>query len=167
MAALLGHRSVDMTLRYAKIATRAVADEYFAVTGKVEVLRPARPASRRRHRLENGWLRREDHHLPSNGWCTSHGRLSANRPAADRGSHDSTAMNPGTQRPSWSGASKPIRHKPVEAHMLFGSFADKTAMKLCRNTHHEPARIGAFRQRLWNWLAGCSQVGEHVTHDIG
>ena len=27
--------------------------------------------------------------------------------------------------------------------MLFGSFADKTAVNLCRNTHHEPARIGA------------------------
>ena len=51
--------------------------------------------------------------------------------------------------------------------MLFGSFADKTAVNLCRNTHHEPARIGALRQRLWNRLTGCSQVGEHVTHDIG
>jgi hypothetical protein len=26
------HRSMDMTLRYAKIANRTVADEYFAVT---------------------------------------------------------------------------------------------------------------------------------------
>jgi hypothetical protein len=42
-----------------------------------------------------------------------------------------------------AGASKPIRHKPVEAHVLFCSFADKTALNLCRNTHHEPARIGA------------------------
>jgi hypothetical protein len=38
-----------------------------------------------------------------------------------------------------SGASKPIRHKPVEAHMLFGSFADKATVNLCRDTHHEPA----------------------------
>ncbi len=44
--------------------------------------------------------------------------------------------------------------------MLFGSVADKTAVNLCRDTHHEPARIGAFRQRLWNRLAGCSQVGQ-------
>jgi hypothetical protein len=35
IAALLGHRSLDMTLRYAKIANRTVADEYFAVTEKV------------------------------------------------------------------------------------------------------------------------------------
>ena len=32
------HRSLDMTLRYVKIASRTVADEYFAVTGKVEAL---------------------------------------------------------------------------------------------------------------------------------
>jgi hypothetical protein len=37
------------------------------------------------------------------------------------------------------GASKPIRHKPVEAHMLFGSFANKATVNLCRDTHHEPA----------------------------
>ena len=30
IAAMLGHRSLDMTLRYAKIASRTVADEYFA-----------------------------------------------------------------------------------------------------------------------------------------
>jgi integrase len=38
IAALLGHRSLDMTLRYAKTASRTVADEYFAVTEKVEAL---------------------------------------------------------------------------------------------------------------------------------
>src|SRR5205814_3381767 len=32
------HRSLDMTLRYARIASRTVADEYFAVTEKVEAL---------------------------------------------------------------------------------------------------------------------------------
>ena len=38
IAAMLGHRSLDMTLRYAKIANRTVADEYFAVTDKVDAL---------------------------------------------------------------------------------------------------------------------------------
>ena len=38
IAAMLGHRSLDMTLRYAKIASRTVADEYFAVTEKVDAL---------------------------------------------------------------------------------------------------------------------------------
>lgn len=51
--------------------------------------------------------------------------------------------------------------------MLLGSFAGKTAVNLGRNTHHEPARLAALRQGLWDRLAGCSQVGEDVTHDIG
>jgi site-specific recombinase XerD len=38
IATLLGHRSLDMTLRYAKIASRTVADEYLAVTVKVEAI---------------------------------------------------------------------------------------------------------------------------------
>ncbi len=38
IAALLGHRSMHMTLTYARIADRTVADEYFAVSEKVEAL---------------------------------------------------------------------------------------------------------------------------------
>jgi len=38
IAAMLGHRSLDMTLRYARIANRTGAEEYFAVTDKVEAL---------------------------------------------------------------------------------------------------------------------------------
>jgi hypothetical protein len=51
--------------------------------------------------------------------------------------------------------------------VLFGGFTDEAAVNLCRDTDHEPAGVGAFRQRLGNRLAGCSQAGEHVTHDIG
>jgi site-specific recombinase XerD len=71
IAALLGHRSLDMTLRYAKIASRTVADEYFAVTEKVEALYgqpghlPADAAGPKMTRL-----RREHHRLLGNGWCT-------------------------------------------------------------------------------------------------
>jgi integrase len=36
IAALLGHRSMDMTLTYARISDRTVADEYFKVTEAVE-----------------------------------------------------------------------------------------------------------------------------------
>src|SRR5262249_27014598 len=71
IAALLGHRSLDMTLRYAKIASRTVADEYFAVTQKVETLygQPAQlPADAIGPRMAR--LRREHHRLPGNGWCT-------------------------------------------------------------------------------------------------
>lgn len=36
IAALLGHRSMKMTMTYARISDRTVADEYFRVTGAVE-----------------------------------------------------------------------------------------------------------------------------------
>jgi hypothetical protein len=36
IAALLGHRSMKMTMTYARISDRTVADEYFRVTGEVE-----------------------------------------------------------------------------------------------------------------------------------
>jgi len=38
LAALLGHRTMTMTMVYAKIADRTVANEYFAVSEKVEAL---------------------------------------------------------------------------------------------------------------------------------
>jgi site-specific recombinase XerD len=71
IAALLGHRSLDMTLRYAKIASRTVADEYFAVSEKVEALygQPtALPADTIGPRMAR--LRREHHRLLGNGYCT-------------------------------------------------------------------------------------------------
>ena len=71
IAALLGHRSLDMTLRYAKIASRTVADRYFAVTERVEALygQPAQlPADAAGPRMTR--LRREHHRLLGNGWCT-------------------------------------------------------------------------------------------------
>ena len=71
IAALLGHRSLDMTLRYAKIASRTVADEYFAVSEKAEALygQPAQlPADAAGPKMTR--LRREHHRLLGNGWCT-------------------------------------------------------------------------------------------------
>jgi len=60
-----------MSLRYAKIASRTVADEYFAVTQKVEALygQPAQlPAGAAGPRMAR--LRREHHRLPGNGYRT-------------------------------------------------------------------------------------------------
>jgi len=65
------HRSLDMTLRYAKIASRTVADEYFAVSEKVEALygQPAQlPADAAGPKMTR--LRREHHRLLGNGYCT-------------------------------------------------------------------------------------------------
>jgi site-specific recombinase XerD len=71
IAAMLGHRSLDMTLRYAKIASRTVADEYFAVTEKVEALYgrpPALPGDAIGPKMAR--LRREHHRMLGNGYCT-------------------------------------------------------------------------------------------------
>ena len=68
IAALLGHRSLRMTMVYARIANRTVADEYQAVAAKVEALysEPERPK-------ETGAMRRlrtEHRRMLANGWCT-------------------------------------------------------------------------------------------------
>jgi site-specific recombinase XerD len=71
IAALLGHHSMDMTLRYAKIANRTVAEEYFAVTDKVEALygqHTALPADAAGPRMTR--LRRDHFRLLGNGYCT-------------------------------------------------------------------------------------------------
>ncbi len=45
IAALLGHTSLSMTMVYARMADRTVADEYFAVTEKVEARYTGQPAA--------------------------------------------------------------------------------------------------------------------------
>jgi hypothetical protein len=60
-----------MTLRYAKVASRTVADEYFAVSEQVEALygQPAQlPADAAGPKMTR--LRREHHRLLGNGYCT-------------------------------------------------------------------------------------------------
>jgi site-specific recombinase XerD len=71
IAALLGHRSMTMTLVYARIADRTVANEYFAVSDKVEALydgASALPASAEGAEMLK--LRREMHQrMLGNGYC--------------------------------------------------------------------------------------------------
>jgi integrase len=71
IAALLGHRSLSMTLVYARIADRTVANEYFAVSEKVEALydRPQElPASAEGAEMRK--LRAEVHRrMLGNGYC--------------------------------------------------------------------------------------------------
>jgi len=72
IAALLGHRKMEMTLIYAKIANRVVADEYAAVTAKIDALYgqpPALPADYETTGMAR--LRREAHaRMLGNGLCT-------------------------------------------------------------------------------------------------
>jgi integrase len=73
IAALLGHKSMSMTMTYAKISDRTVAEEYFAVTQQVEALYhdqqealPADAAGPNMQRLHTEATRR----LLGNGYCT-------------------------------------------------------------------------------------------------
>lgn len=71
IAAMLGHKSLDMTLVYARIANRTVAQEYFAVAAKVDALysHPAKlPAEDLGPNMAR--LNREHHRLLGNGYCT-------------------------------------------------------------------------------------------------
>jgi Phage integrase family len=71
IAAMLGHRSMDMTLRYTKIANRTVADEYFAVTDQVDALYAhTQPLPADAIGPKMARLRREHHRLLGNGYCT-------------------------------------------------------------------------------------------------
>jgi site-specific recombinase XerD len=72
IAALLGHRKMEMTLIYARIANRVVADEYAAVSAKIDALYgqpPALPADYETSGMAR--LRREAHaRMLGNGLCT-------------------------------------------------------------------------------------------------
>jgi integrase/recombinase XerD len=71
IAALLGHKTLAMTMVYARIADKTVADEYFAVTEKVEALyhQPRRlPAADEGTEMRR--LRAEMHRrMLGNGYC--------------------------------------------------------------------------------------------------
>lgn len=71
IAALLGHRSMRMTMVYARIADRTVADEYFAVSDKVEALYgQARELPADVEGAEMTKLRKEMHQrMLGNGYC--------------------------------------------------------------------------------------------------
>ena len=66
IAALLGHRSLDMTRRYARIADRTVADAYFDVADKVDALYDTHPSTPPLTELHREMSAR----LLGNGYCT-------------------------------------------------------------------------------------------------
>ena len=72
IAALLGHRKMEMTLIYARIANRVVADEYAAVSAKIDALygqQPELPADYETTGMAR--LRRETHaRMLGNELCT-------------------------------------------------------------------------------------------------
>ena len=69
IAALLGHRSMEMTLTYARIGDRVVADEYAAVNTQIDALYTHQPAVAETAPMAR--LRREAHaRMLGNGLCT-------------------------------------------------------------------------------------------------
>jgi integrase len=71
VAALLGHRSMRMTMTYARLADRTVADEYFAVSEKVEALYgQAQQVPPDAEGPAMARLRKEHHRMLGNGYCT-------------------------------------------------------------------------------------------------
>jgi Phage integrase family len=77
IAALLGHRSMEMTLIYARIANRVVADEYQAISAKIDALygqQPELPADYETAGMTR--LRQEAHaRMLGNGLCTRPAQL--------------------------------------------------------------------------------------------
>ena len=66
LAALLGHKTLAMTLVYARIADRTVADAYFDVADKVDALYDAHPTTPPLTELHREMSAR----LLGNGYCT-------------------------------------------------------------------------------------------------
>ena len=88
IAALLGHRSMKMTMTYARISDRTVADEYFRVTNAVEAnYQPGTPLHADTAGPIMTGLAADHHRLLGNGHCT--------RPAALDCIHESICENCG------------------------------------------------------------------------
>jgi site-specific recombinase XerD len=79
VAALLGHQTLQMTARYARIANRTVAAEYQAVTAKVEALynQPG-PLNAELEGPAMRKVRAEHRRMLANGWCTRPAELDCN-----------------------------------------------------------------------------------------
>jgi len=74
VAALLGHKNLEMTLVYARIADRTVADEYFDVSTKVDHLYSTQlPADAEGPNMKR--LRQQHQRMLGNGWCQRPGDM--------------------------------------------------------------------------------------------
>lgn len=71
IADLLGHRTLRMTMRYAKIANRTVAEEYQAVSDQVDALysRPRPLPSDKKNAAQRRIRQEQQRRLLANGYC--------------------------------------------------------------------------------------------------
>jgi len=64
IATMLGHRSLRMTLTYARIANKTVADEYATASAKIDALYTSSDPDQRLRQLAV-----EHRRMLANGWC--------------------------------------------------------------------------------------------------
>ena len=64
IATMLGHRSLRMTLTYARIANKTVADEYATASAKIDALYTSTDPENRLKQLAS-----EHRRMLANGWC--------------------------------------------------------------------------------------------------
>lgn len=121
IAALLGHKKLDMTLVYARIADRTIANEYDAVSTKVDHLYSTQlPADAEGPNMQR--LRQQHQRMLGNGWCQ--------RPAAMDCHYETiceTCTYYGTDQ----------SHIPV-----------LTRQRDHARDHHQPRRVKLFQQLL-------------------
>ena len=144
IAALLGHRSMRMTLIYARIADRTVADEYYAVTEQVEALYDADtgPAGQRRRTPDAPAPRRD---LPA----AARQRLLHPTPRARLCLRERSARPAPTTRPASSSnpccsanATTPSNTTSPERAELFNKLLDGIDNGLTRPSSDYPAQPG-------------------------
>jgi hypothetical protein len=120
IAPLLGHQKMEMTLICAKIANRVVADEYAAVSAKIDALYgqpPALPADYESAGMAR--LRREAHaRMLGNGLCTRPPELDCRLESAARPALTS-APAPSSCPSSPASATTPKTHGQADRAALF------------------------------------------------
>jgi len=99
IAALLGHKTLAMTMIYARIADKTVAKEYFTVTEKVQALYDQpRQLPRDDEGAEMRNLRREMHRrMLGNGHCARPWRPTASSSPSARAAHSSSPPSSSAQ----------------------------------------------------------------------
>jgi hypothetical protein len=133
IGAMLGHRSMDMTLRYAKIANRTVADEYFAVTDKVEALY-GQPRCCRPTRSGRKWP--DD---AANTTACSATATAPDPPSWTARSSPTAKRAPSSRPASSSGPpSKPNTTTPPATVNTSGTTCSNASSTSTRATHHDP-----------------------------
>jgi hypothetical protein len=130
VAALLGHKKLDMTLVYARIADRTIAAEYEAVSAKVDHLySTALPADAEGPNMQK--LRQQHQRMLGNGWCQ--------RPAP-MDCHYETICETCTYYGTDNSHIETLIRQRDHAH-----------------NHHQPRRAKLFQQLLDNTPAGDSK----------